>query len=90
MLASMTSRTSVKMGHVESKLGSTSNLEKVLCMLLRPHFDSNTHGLYLCLNEISDGFEICHVGEKIMSLGQILVKSFVCCRPNMILVVDGP
>ena len=44
-----------KIGHVRSK--TRLNVRKLLCMLYKPHFQSNNYDQHVCLDEISNKYE---------------------------------
>ena len=72
------------MGHVESKTRSLDQiLEKKPCVRSRGHIFSPIImklGQNVCLDKIFDELNICNVGSKTRSLGQIFEKPCICSR----------
>ena len=74
------------MGHVGSKTKSLGQILEKPCVLFRGQiFNPIIMKLSqnVCLDEISDEFQMGHVGSKTRSLGQILGKPYVRSRGHI-------
>ena len=83
MISLMKSRTSLKMGHVGSKIRLLGQMLEKSCVRSRGHIFSQIIiklGQNFCLNEM-DEYEN---GSKLRLLGQILEKLCVCSRDQIV------
>ena len=77
---------SSKLGHVGLKTRSLGQILGKPCVCSRCYIFSQIlvkYGVNVCLDKVSDEFEIGSCGSKTRSLGQILEKPCVCCRGHI-------